>query len=114
MNRNSNILAVILFSAALAGLVVSCGGRKHFRSQYSDPYPGVASPKLLLLPVGAVKPQGWLQTTLRISADGITGHLQEYRSDSMWRTWDDRAYRGKLQLMKSGNLSHEVWWPYEQ
>lgn len=114
MKSKSTILFAVFLGVALAGLLLSCGGKKHTRSQYSDPYPGVETPRFFQLPVGAVKPQGWLQTTMRISGEGITGHLQEYRSDSLWKTWDDRAYRGKLHLTQSGNLSNEVWWPYEQ
>jgi len=108
------IPAVILLCAVFAGTFTSCRVEKRNRSQYADPYAGVAPPLFCQLPVGAVKPQGWLRTTMQVSGDGIVSHLQEYRSDSFWRAWDDRAYRGKLQLSSKGNLSHEVWWPYEQ
>jgi hypothetical protein len=47
------------------------------------------------LPVGAVKPEGWLQQTLRAWGDGITGHIHEYRSDTFWNTWDNRRQRAK-------------------
>jgi hypothetical protein len=33
------------------------------------------------LPVGAVLPRGWLSNQLRIQADGVTGHLDEYWAD---------------------------------
>lgn len=114
MKPKLTLPVLVLFGVVWSGLVTSCVGNRRPANQYADQYPGVVSPKFLLLPVGAVKPQGWLQTTMRSSGEGITGHLQEYRSDSIWRTWDDRAYRGKLQLEQHGNLSHEVWWPYEQ
>ena len=42
-----------------------------------------------LLPLGAVKPTGWLLSQLRVQADGLSGHLDEFwpdlGPDNMWR-----------------------------
>lgn len=41
------------------------------------------------LPVDAVKPAGWLNDQLRIQADGLTGHLDEF-----WESLSDSAWKG--------------------
>jgi len=41
----------------------------------------LAAPALHALPLGAIRPQGWLERQLRIQADGQTGHLDEIWPD---------------------------------
>jgi len=79
-----------------------------FGKHYAAPYPGVEARKFIPLPVGAVRPEGWLKSSLQAWADGITGHLHEYRSDTFWNTWDNRSFRNK-----QGHYAAE-WWPFEQ
>ena len=44
-------------------------------------------PELLSLPLGSIKPLGWLRDQLRVQADGLSGHLDEFwpsLADSKW------------------------------
>jgi hypothetical protein len=69
---------------------------------YNDPYPEVKLSKFVQLPVGAVTPEGWLRKQLSAWAEGITGHLHEYKPGTFWNAWDNRKFK------------KETWWPYEQ
>ncbi|MGC8643081.1 MAG: beta-L-arabinofuranosidase domain-containing protein, partial [Isosphaeraceae bacterium] len=43
-------------------------------------------------------------------ADGVTGHLHEYRREGEWRFWnafDNRSY-------KNGTRFQDKWWPFEE
>lgn len=42
---------------------------------------GLAQPAFLLLPLGAIRPTGWLRRQLEVQAQGLSGHLDE--------TWPD-------------------------
>jgi len=39
------------------------------------------------LPLGSVKPQGWLQAQMRLQADGLSGHLDEFWPDISQSGW---------------------------
>lgn len=39
------------------------------------------------LPLGAIRPEGWLKTQLRIQANGLTGHLDEFWPDIRDSGW---------------------------
>jgi uncharacterized protein len=48
---------------------------------------GLAAPAFAPLPLGAIRPTGWLARQLRLQADGLTGHLDQFWpdvADSQW------------------------------
>jgi len=42
------------------------------------------------LPLGSVRPEGWLENQIKIQADGLTGHLDEF-----WEDLVDSGWKGK-------------------
>ena len=51
------------------------------------PVTGLAAPAFRPLPLGSIHPQGWLARQLRIQADGLTGHLDEFWPDVAESQW---------------------------
>lgn len=45
-------------------------------------------------PVGAISPKGWLAKQLRIQADGLSGHLDEFWPDIKDSAWIGGAAEG--------------------
>ena len=54
----------------------------------------LAEPALHALPTGAIRPQGWLRNQLRIQADGLSGHLDEFWPDIRDSGWIGGAAEG--------------------
>jgi uncharacterized protein len=48
---------------------------------------GLAAPAFRPLPLGEIRPRGWLQRQLRIQADGLSGHLDEFWPDVGQSQW---------------------------
>ena len=46
-----------------------------------------AKPAVAGLPLGAVKPTGWLKNQLQIQAEGLSGHLDEFWPDIKESSW---------------------------
>ncbi len=73
-----------LFAFLLAVLAVtgSAGGE----SANTDSLGSMRRP-LEPLPLGAIRPTGWLRTQLQIQAEGLTGHLDEFWPDVKESGW---------------------------
>jgi DUF1680 family protein len=67
----------------LLGLVVAVAALGQTAQQAPVPNRAPLAPNVLYaLPLGTVKPAGWLKQQLRIQADGLTGHLDEIWPDT--------------------------------
>jgi len=49
--------------------------------------PALRAPAFEPLPLGSIKPTGWLKDQLRIQADGLSGHLDEFWPDIKDSAW---------------------------
>ncbi|MCF8335464.1 MAG: glycoside hydrolase family 127 protein [Bacteroidales bacterium] len=83
-----NILITFVFIAAI---MFSCGENGEVtvvdqpltdstNNHYVGNRPPLQSSPLIKLPIGTIKPQGWLKKKLELQADGFHGHLQEISS----------------------------------
>src|SRR3954463_6776949 len=48
---------------------------------------GLADPAFRPLPIGAIRPSGWLERQMRIQADGLTGNLDRFWPDVRESKW---------------------------
>ncbi|MEN6424889.1 MAG: hypothetical protein ABFE13_05980, partial [Phycisphaerales bacterium] len=48
---------------------------------------GLAEPAFRPLPLGSIRPEGWLARQLRLQADGLSGHLDEFWPDVGESQW---------------------------
>jgi hypothetical protein len=62
----------------------------------------LAPSKYLKLPLGAIKPRGWLQGALRVQADGLAGHIDEF-----WDPIKTSGWKGDGRSNLVGNYSAE-------
>jgi len=77
-NLSAFCLACFAASAALAEVsVVDCPDVKARNSHYVGNREPLQPSPLIKLPIGAIKPQGWLRKQLELQAAGFHGHLGE-------------------------------------
>jgi len=80
-------------------------------SYYVGNRPPLSPSPLIKLPVGSVRPRGWLRHQLQLMADGMVGHLRELssfcRDDSGWLTLKSRGWEEAPYWLKGfGDLGY--------
>ncbi|NUR54019.1 MAG: hypothetical protein HOQ29_06210 [Acidobacteria bacterium] len=71
-------------------LATVAAGAAATRTLAAQPPPSsrpLSDPMFRPLPLGAIRPAGWLQRQLRIQADGLSGHLDEFWPDIAQSQW---------------------------
>ncbi|MEN3340004.1 MAG: hypothetical protein V7647_3680 [Acidobacteriota bacterium] len=77
-------------AAGLAASAVSLEGasaQSGMRVQTGTAPDGLADPSFRPLPLGAVRPAGWLERQMRIQAEGLSGHLDRFWPDVAESQW---------------------------
>jgi hypothetical protein len=70
----------------LLGCLCVLGASGAAVGRLDDP-PTLRTPAFTPLPLGAIKPGGWLAVQLRLQADGLSGHLDEFWPDIQQSAW---------------------------
>ncbi len=95
------IRVLSLIWLAVIIVMASCTGKKDNLHYPNNPGPLVKN-AYIKLPLGAIKPEGWLKRQLEIQAEGLTGNLDDFWPDlvnSAWRGGDGEAWeRGPYYL----------------
>src|SRR5512147_755494 len=75
------------FLTGVAGGVAAATAGGAWAEGAPDPAAGLAEPAFRPLPLGAIRPAGWLERQLRIQASGLTGHLDTFWPDVAESQW---------------------------
>ena len=76
-------------------LLLSGCGKKEMNLNYRNNPEPLAKNAYIKLPLGAVKPSGWLKSQLELQAAGLTGNIDDFWPDlvnSSWRGGDGEAW----------------------
>ena len=69
----------------------------------TESHPGLAPRAFVPLPLGSIRPTGWLRRQLRIQADGLSGHLDEFcEGGTDCNDMDEDIYLGAPEVCGDG------------
>jgi uncharacterized protein len=77
----------ILIGILVILVTLSFGCTEKGNRYYSNNPAPLLKNAYIRLPLGAVKPEGWLRSQLQAQADGLTGHLDEFWPDLVKSAW---------------------------
>lgn len=111
LSRRQFVRLALLSSAALAGSPSLLAAQN---AAASDANPAATEVPwhgpLRALPPGAVRPEGWLRTTLEKQAAQLGSHLPQISwpfTDAWWAEQQEGAFWTQ-------EMEYEAWWPWEQ
>ncbi len=67
-------------------IVTGCSGKEENISYLGNPQP-LRQNAYIRLPLGAIKPDGWLKAQLKAQAEGLTGNVDEFWPDLLNSSW---------------------------
>jgi hypothetical protein len=83
MDRRSFLTGITATVVAAAERPLKAAGSESSQTNDSS----LAAPAYRPLPLGSIRPSGWLQRQLRIQADGLSGHLDRFWPDVAQSQW---------------------------
>ncbi len=92
ISNRREFLTNVAAGTAVAAVSHAAAGARGRRAQV--PAAGLAEPAFRPLPLGSIRPAGWLARQLRIQADGLSGHLDEFWPDVGQSKWFGGAAEG--------------------
>lgn len=87
MERRTFLTHLSLGATALAATPLARPTHAAHHPPRSPAATGLAEPAFRPLPLGAIQPAGWLQRQLRLQAEGLSGHLDEFWPDVGQSQW---------------------------
>ena len=98
----TGIMVLGLFSGCNSGekiVIVNQPDREQLNDFYTVNRPLLVPGSFIKLPIGSIKPQGWLRKQLELQADGFHGHLPEIskyinKESNAWLSANGKGERG--------------------